>query len=98
MITLSEILKAIEENREQIRDFGVRKLGVFGSVVRGEATPDSDLDFLVELENETFRAYMGLKFFLEDLFGRKVDLVLTDTIKPRLRDSILAEVQYAKGI
>lgn len=98
MNTAKEILRVIEANREDIRRFGVRKIGVFGSVVRGEATEDSDLDFLVELEKETFRAYMGLKSFLEQLFGRKVDLVLIDTIKPRLRDSILGEVQYAEGL
>ena len=98
MLTLTEILDLVAANRSKLREFGVLKLGVFGSHARGDASPDSDIDFLVELENETFRSYMGLKFFLEDLMGRKVDLVLLDTIKPRMRDEILDEVKYAEGL
>lgn len=98
MTLLDEIFGQIEKNRLEIKKYGVRKLGIFGSVARGEASPDSDVDFLVELEKETFRAYMGLKFYLEDLLGRKVDLVLPETIKPSLRDSIMDEVKYAAGI
>lgn len=93
-----EILKIIEENREKIRGFGVQSLGLFGSAVRGEATETSDLDFVVELERHTFDAYMDLKEFLEELFGCKVDLVMKDTIKPRLREPILKETIYAQGL
>jgi predicted nucleotidyltransferase len=96
-MTLDEVLITIERNKDAVRAFGVKKLGVFGSVVRGEATENSDLDFLVQLEKETFRAYMGLCFFLEDLFKRKVDLVLIGSIKERLRDRILEEVHYVEG-
>jgi predicted nucleotidyltransferase len=70
-------------------------LGLFGSCARGEATEASDLDFVVELENETFDAYMDLKEFLEELFHCPVDLVLIDAIKPRLRETILGETIYA---
>ena len=93
-----EILRIIEENRETIRGFGVRSLGLFGSAVRGEATETSDLDFVVEFEKKTFDAYMGLRGFLEELLGCKVDLVLRDTIKPRLREPILNETVYAQGL
>ena len=95
---LGTILKALEDNRSAIRGFGVRRLGVFGSVVRGEAGPSSDLDFVVEFERKSFDAYMDLKAFLEHLFGRKVDLVIPETIKPRLRNTILAEVVHAPGL
>jgi len=98
MLTLTEILDLVKDNRARLREFGVLKLGVFGSHARGQASPDSDIDFLVELEHETFRSYMGLKFFLENLTGCKVDLVLFDTIKPRMRDEILDEVKYAEGL
>lgn len=98
MTMLEEIFNLIEKHQLEIKKFGVQKLGIFGSIARGDASPDSDIDFLVELENETFRAYMGLKFYLEDLIGRKVDLVLPDTIKPSLRDSIMNEVKYAAAI
>lgn len=93
-----QILKIIEENLETIRGFGVRSLGLFGSAVRGEATDSSDLDFIVELDKKTFDAYMDLKKFLEKLFGCKVDLVLKDNIKPRLREPILKETVYAQGL
>jgi uncharacterized protein len=93
-----QILKIIEANREKIKGFGVRRLGLFGSAARGEATEASDLDFLVELEKKTFDNYMDLKEFLEELFGCKVDLVMKDAIKPRLREPILREAIYAQGL
>lgn len=93
-----EIIGLIEENRETIKSFGVSQIGVFGSYARGEQTLQSDVDVLVELENETFDAYMGLLFYLEDLFGRKVDLVMKDTIKPLIKNRILRETIYAEGL
>jgi uncharacterized protein len=96
-MTLDEVLITLERNRDAVRAFGVKKLGIFGSVVRGEATENSDLDVLVQLEKETFRTYMGLCLYLEDLFKRKVDLVLIGSIKKRLRDRILQEVHYVEG-
>ena len=77
------------------RRFGVRRIGIFGSRARGDATAASDIDVLVEMEKPTFDAYMDLKFLLEDLFGCNVDLVLADSVKPRLRSIILQEVVYA---
>jgi uncharacterized protein len=74
---------------------GVRKIGLFGSFKRGEARQKSDIDILVLLEKPTFDSYMEVKFYLEDLFGRKVDLVMEEAIKPRLRPYILDEVEYA---
>ena len=95
MKTREAVLEQLEENRDKIRSFGVKRLGLFGSCARGEATESSDLDFVVELENETFDAYMDLKEFLEGLFHCSVDLVLIDAIKPRLREIILGEAIYA---
>ena len=62
------------------------------------ANDASDVDIVVELEEETFDAYMGLLGFLEGLLGRKVDLVLAGNIKPRLRSAILKEAVYAAGL
>lgn len=93
-----EILSKLEENREIIRSFGVLRLGIFGSYARGEQQEASDMDFLVEFESATFDNYFDLKFFLERLFGRPVDLVISDTIKPRIRSSILDETVYAPGL
>ncbi|MCK4342761.1 MAG: nucleotidyltransferase family protein [Phycisphaerae bacterium] len=92
-----EILKTLSENRTRLERLGIQRLGLFGSSVRGEAQPQSDLDFLVEFKTKSFDAYMDLKFFLEELFQRNVDLVLADAIKPRLKPTILSEAVYAPG-
>ena len=73
----------------------MKSLAVFGSVARGEAGPDSDVDILVEFEGRaTFDRYMGLKFFLEDLLGRRVDLVTRKALKPRMRPYVEREAIY----
>ena len=92
-----EILSTVAKHRDEIDRLGVKRLGLFGSAARGEATDTSDLDFVVEFETKTFDAYMDLKFLLEDVFDCQVDLVIAETIKPRLRDRILKETVYATG-
>jgi predicted nucleotidyltransferase len=95
-----QIFRTLQAHQEAIRALGTRKLGLFGSFARGEATETSDLDFLVEFEPgaKSFDNYMDLKALLEELFGRRVDLVLSSVIKPRLRDKILQETVYAPGL
>ena len=74
------------------RDFGVRRIALFGSTARDEARNESDLDILVEFElGPTFDSFMGLKLFLEDNLGRTVDLVTTDALKPRMRSVVERE-------
>ncbi len=96
--TAETILKTLSENHEKLRALGAVKLGLFGSYARGEQRPDSDMDFLVTLVADTFDSYMDIRFFLEDLFLCKVDLVLEEGIKPRIRTVILNEVIYAEGL
>ena len=93
--TAQRILDLLAKHRDELRAMGVRKIGLFGSYLRGNPTSGSDIDLLVTLENSSFDAYMDVKFFLEDLFQCKVDLVLEKTLKPRLRPYVLAEVKYA---
>ncbi len=93
-----EVLKILQEHRDKVRRYGVRRLGLFGSCARGETTETSDLDFVVEFEKKSFDAYMDLKAFLEELFGCRVDLVVAEAIKPRLREIILKEVVHAPGL
>jgi hypothetical protein len=94
----ASILDTLAAHRDEVRRFGVRSLGLFGSVARGQATAASDLDFIVDLENPTFDAYMGLMEFLEALFERPVDLVLANTLKPRLREPILRDTVHSPGL
>jgi predicted nucleotidyltransferase len=93
-----EILRLLEANREKIKSFGVKNIGLFGSVARGDNTESSDVDILVELSRETFSDYMNLLFFLEELFGVKVDLVMKDAIKPIIKERILSETIYVENI
>lgn len=92
------VLEVIEENKARLRELGIRRLGLFGSVARGDETEQSDLDFVVEFEQKSFDAYMDAKAFLEGLFGCPIDLVTPQAIKPRLRDAILSGVVYAPGL
>jgi hypothetical protein len=84
------ITNAIQNHIAEIKKrFGVRKLSVFGSVARGEATPNSDVDFLVEFEGPAdFDRFMDLKFYLEDLLQTRVDLVTQKALRPQLRSTI----------
>jgi len=97
-MTCGDILKKLEANRETVRGFGVRRLGIFGSYARGEQREAGDMDFLVEFDDATLQNYLDLKDFLEQLFGCHVDLVFSDTIKPRLKPIIFNEVVYAEGL
>jgi hypothetical protein len=74
------------------RDFGVRRIALFGSTARDEAGQESDLDLLVDFAvGPTFDSFMGLKFYLEDRLGKRVDLVTSDALKPRMRPVVERE-------
>jgi predicted nucleotidyltransferase len=95
MKTRDEILRKLEEKQEALRLlFTVKRIDLFGSYLRGTASERSDIDLLVEFSEPTFDHYMELKFYLENLFGRTVDLVLTDTIKPRIKPIIQKDAFY----
>ncbi len=96
--TREQVLARLSEECDNIRRFGVRSLGLFGSVARGENASASDLDFLVEFDHKSFDAYIDLKAYLENLFGCPVDLVLANTLKARLREPILNETIHAPGL
>jgi predicted nucleotidyltransferase len=95
--TKEDIFQRIREHEETIRSLGVRRIGLFGSFVRGEQRPDSDVDLLVDFEplEKTFDHFMELSFFLEEALQRRVELVTPESLSPYLRPDILAEVEYA---
>jgi len=97
-LTAEYVLSELTKHAEVLHGFGVRRIGLFGSVARGENSQDSDLDFVVELERWTCDDFLGVAFFLEDHFERKVDLVPLDSIRPELRKYIVPEIQYAQGV
>ena len=87
-----EALALLRAHTADLSRFHVKSLALFGSVARDEAGPESDLDLLLEFEGPaTFDLYMGLKLFLEDLPGRRVDLVMSKALKPRMRPRVERE-------
>lgn len=75
---------------------GVKRIGLFGSFVRGEQKNASDIDFIVEFEKDekTFDNFMNLSFFLEALFQRRVELVTAESLSPYIGPYILKEAEY----
>lgn len=94
--TREQILSLIREHQDQIRRWGVRRLGLFGSFARGQAGADSDIDILVEFEagHKTFDNFVQLAFFLEELLGRRVELLTLEALSPYIGPHILQEVEY----
>lgn len=88
-----EILNKLAENIRTIRKFGVKRIGLFGSAVRGELEIESDIDILVEFEEEGEKCsnLMNLYFYLQDLLSKKIDLVTPESISPYLAP------YYSKG-
>jgi predicted nucleotidyltransferase len=84
-------------HKGQLRQYGVKRCGVFGSFARGQQTEESDIDILVEFEpgNKSFDNFMKLAFFLEDMLGRRVELVTPESLSPYIGPRILREVEYA---
>jgi uncharacterized protein len=86
-----DVIKLLQQHVPE-SNLGIRSLALFGSVARNEATQESDLDFMVDFEGAvTFDRYMELKIFLEDLFGKQIDLAMKDSIKPQIRQRIYEE-------
>ena len=97
MYEINEIKDIIEKHKaEMIEQYNVCEIGVFGSYVRGEQREDSDIDILVSFQKPIgFIKFMRFEFYLSDLFGKKVDLVTKDSLKPYIGSTILRETQYA---
>jgi uncharacterized protein len=95
--TKKDILNMLEQNQSRLRALGIKKIGLFGSFVRGEQRPGSDIDLLVEFESgkKTFDNFMELSFFLEEALRNKIDLVTVESLSPHTGPYILREVEYA---
>ena len=98
MALTAEVLERLRADRSTLDRFGVGRIALFGSVARGEAGPESDIDILVDYRPEArpdLFEFIDLKEHLEAVVGRRVDLVTPAALHPRLRDRILAEAVYA---
>ena len=93
--TKDTVVQRIMAERERLTVLGVRNIGLFGSFVRGEQKSLSDVDILVEFmpEKHTFDNFMEVAFFLEELLGRRVELVTPEALSPHIGPHILKEVE-----
>jgi predicted nucleotidyltransferase len=96
--TKEDILNCLRQNGAYLQILGVKRLGIFGSFVRGEQKDASDIDLLVEFEKDkkTFDNFMTLSFFLETVFQRRVELITSESLSPYIGPNILKEVEYAQ--
>ena len=95
-----DVIRLLRENMIKIKEFGVKRIGIFGSAVRDELREDSDIDVVVEFEKgkATFENFGGLVEFLEKLFGREIDILTPRGIESirikSVRERIKKEVEY----
>jgi len=98
-VNRNQALKIIAQHHDKLaHDFGIKSLSLFGSVVRNEASPTSDVDLLVEFDDRPIGLFhlSRTQHYLESILGvSRVDLVLRDSIKPALKESILREAIHA---
>ena len=95
--TKAQVLALLQEYQQELHRFGVKRCGIFGSFARDTAIhAQSDVDILVAFEpdQKTFDNFIHLSFFLEDLFGRTVDLITVESLSPYIGPHILDEVEY----
>jgi predicted nucleotidyltransferase len=95
VLTAAEAESRLAECAPEVRALGVVRLALFGSVLRGEASSDSDVDILVEfaLGAKSFDRFMALADLLEERLGRRVELVTTESLSPFIGPRILAEAK-----
>jgi predicted nucleotidyltransferase len=91
--------EAIEEKLREYKpilehQYCVKKIGVFGSYARNEQKDNSDIDIIVEFHRPVGFQFINLKFFLEEILNKKVDLVTPNALKPQIKEKILSEVSY----
>ena len=93
----SELFAALLNHQTRLKDYGVKRCGVFGSFARETQTDESDVDILVEFERgkKSFDNFINLALFLEEMLGRKVELVTPESLSPYIGAHILREVEYA---
>ncbi|MDQ1318582.1 MAG: uncharacterized protein QG588_2244 [Candidatus Poribacteria bacterium] len=93
-VTTNKILKTLKEHNDVLQKYGVKRIGLFGSYVRDEQNKNSDIDFLVEFMKPNFDDFMDLNFYLEELFGKKVDLITNGSLSPYIRPYVEKEIKW----
>ena len=99
VINRQSILRSLKSNMPKISKLGIRRIALFGSYVHGTQTEDSDIDLLVEFREgeKTFDNFMSLKELMENMFGKRVDIVLENRIKTAMKKEISRSAVYAEA-
>lgn len=87
----TDVINILKDNISHIKEFDVQRLALFGSYSRFEEVTESDCDILVSFRKNTFRTYIGLKDYLENLLSLKVDLVCEDSVRDIIKPYIMKE-------
>lgn len=95
-LTKDGVIGTIKKSTLELKSFGVKSIGLFGSFVRSQGRLDSDVDILVEFDTgkRTYDNFIDTCFLLEDLLGRRVELVTIDSLSPYIKPYVLKEVEY----
>ena len=99
MVTNKQQVKSLlTANAAKLKNFGVMRVGIFGSFASGKNQPASDVDLLVNFDKtqKTFRNFMAAAEFTEKLMGRSVDFITAESLSPYLRPYIEQEVEYVQ--
>lgn len=93
---VNQIFDILKAHKDDLKALGAQKIALFGSVVRQQETSESDVDVLVDFDpKKGLFVFVELKLYLEDLLGKKVDLVTKNGLHPALKDKILKEAKNA---
>ena len=92
-LTSRGIISRLKENHDALKQFKVRRIGIFGSYAAGRQTQKSDIDFVVEFDEPTFDNFIGLIAFLEKLFKKKVDVLTPEGVESIRIKSVAENIQ-----
>ena len=98
LLNINKILSILNANKTKISKFGVKEIGIFGSYARGDQTPQSDIDIIVKFRDgeKSYKSFINLSFFLEELFNKRIDLLTEKSISPFIKPYIDKEVVFEK--
>jgi len=98
-MTKEDIKEALRVNRDRLKQYEVRRIGVFGSHAKGRAKKKSDIDLLVEFkETVDLFDFVHLADELEKMLGSKVDLATMDSLKPLVKSMVIEEVEWVEEV
>lgn len=98
MDEINQIFKHILEHKKSIKRYGIKRIGIFGSIARGDTKPSSDIDLLVEFDpqQKTYKNFIASSELLERVLNRQIDLVTPQALSPYIKPYIDKEIKYVQ--